>query len=116
MEQIRFIGLNKCDDLENTKIRDLTKKHLTKLGKYIEDYTLIMKIRKHAIVKKSIDKSVKYSIHIKIEFPNILINASYADWDLTRTVHRVFEKVEHEIEHKFRTQKKSWVKKRYKNA
>lgn len=116
MEQLRFIGLDKCDDFEKARINDLTQKHIKKLSRDIKDYILIMKIKKHSAIKKSIDKSVKYSIHIKIEFPNILINASYADWDLKRTVHRVFEKIQNEIKHKFKTEKKSWVRKRYVNA
>ncbi|MBI2670799.1 hypothetical protein HYX18_02385 [Candidatus Woesearchaeota archaeon] len=116
MEKIRFIGLNEFDSAERSIINELTDKHIKKISRAIGDYELVIKVKKHSTANKKIDESVKYSIHAKMEFPNILIMASYADWDLRRTMHKTFEKLHNEIKHKFKTNKKSWVRKRYHNA
>lgn len=116
MEKVRFIGLSEFDNVEKSVINDITLKSMKKIGRHIGDYELIVKLKKHSVANKKIDESVKYSLHAKMEFPKILISASYADWELKRTLHITYGKLLNEVKHKFKTNKKSWIRKRYLNV
>lgn len=43
----------------------------------------------------------KFSIHVLVSYAGKSIEANASDWDLRRTFHKVFNKIEQEIEHKF---------------
>jgi len=43
----------------------------------------------------------KFSIHALVSYAGKSMEAEASDWDLRRTFHRVFNKIEQEIEHKF---------------
>ncbi len=43
----------------------------------------------------------KFSIHVLITYAGKAMEADCSDWDLNRTFHRVFAKIEQEVEHKF---------------
>ena len=115
MENVQFIGLNKFENSEKVIINEITGKHLNKINRLVTNYLLIIKVKKHSIANKKLDEAVNYSLHAKIELPSIFISASYSDWDLKRTVHKTLEKLENELKHKFKSDKKSWVRKRYLN-
>jgi len=44
----------------------------------------------------------KFSIHVLVTYAGKAMEADAVDWDLNRTFHKVFNKIEEEIEHKFR--------------
>ncbi len=46
-------------------------------------------------------KVKKFSINSKIIFDNKIIEASAYDWDFNKSVHKIFNKLNEEIEHKF---------------
>ncbi len=43
----------------------------------------------------------KFSIHALVTYAGKVLEADASDWDLNRTFHKVFGKIEQEIEHKF---------------
>ena len=43
----------------------------------------------------------KFSIHVLVSYAGKSIEADAFDWDLKRTFHKVFNKIEQEIEHRF---------------
>ena len=43
----------------------------------------------------------KFSIHAKFVYSEKMFEADAFDWDFKRTVHKVFKKIEEEIEHRF---------------
>ncbi|MEK6840927.1 MAG: hypothetical protein AABX79_03160 [Nanoarchaeota archaeon] len=43
----------------------------------------------------------KFSIHMLVSYAGKSIEADSSDWDLRRTFHKAFSKMEQEIEHKF---------------
>jgi len=45
---------------------------------------------------------IKFSIHVLVTYAGKIMEADAVDWDLNRTFHKVFRKIEEEIEHKFR--------------
>ncbi|MEK6973979.1 MAG: hypothetical protein AABW41_01960 [Nanoarchaeota archaeon] len=116
MEKIRFIGLNDFNDGEKALINEITLNNIKKISRHIGDYELIVKLKKHSTANKKIDETIKYSIHAKMQFPKILITASYADWELKRTLHVIYDKLLNEIKHKFKINKKSWIRKKHLNV
>lgn len=43
----------------------------------------------------------KFSIHVLLTYSGKSLEAEASDWDLNRTFHKVFNKIEQEVEHKF---------------
>ena len=43
----------------------------------------------------------KFSIHVLVTYAGKAMEADAWDWDLNRTFHKVFTKIEQEVEHKF---------------
>ena len=43
----------------------------------------------------------KFSVHALVNYAGKSIEADSYDWDLRRTLHKLFNKIEQEIEHKF---------------
>ncbi|MBI2004508.1 hypothetical protein HYS72_03540 [Candidatus Pacearchaeota archaeon] len=43
----------------------------------------------------------KFSVHVAVDYSGKLMDAEAVDWDLKRTFHKVFNKIETEIEHTF---------------
>ena len=43
----------------------------------------------------------KFSIHVLVDYAGKAMEADASDWDLNRTFHKVFNKIEQEVEHKF---------------
>ena len=43
----------------------------------------------------------KFSVHVLVSYSGKTIEADASDWDLNRTFHKVFNKIENEIEHTF---------------
>ncbi len=44
---------------------------------------------------------IKFSIHAAVNYSKKVLEADAVDWDLKRTFHKVFNKIETEIEHIF---------------
>ena len=116
MEKISYIGINDFDENERKMIQEMTEQHMKKIQRDVEDYELIVKLKKHGTIKNKEDKAVKYSMHAKLTSNRTVLNAEYADWDLKRTIHIIFDKLNSEIEHTFNLSQKSWVKKRHRNG
>ncbi|MEK6823994.1 MAG: hypothetical protein AABY06_03065 [Nanoarchaeota archaeon] len=44
---------------------------------------------------------IKFSVHAIVNYSGKILEADAVDWDLKRTFHKVFNKIENEIEHTF---------------
>jgi hypothetical protein len=45
---------------------------------------------------------VKYSFHARVDGPQFAAKADAVDWDMRRTVHKVMQALENELEHKMK--------------
>ena len=100
MERIKLIGLENFDEIEKFDIQEMTKANYDKLSKEFEEITLVLHAKKY---DKS-GKKCKYALNAKIEKgEGVLSNAKYADWDLKKTLHKLFDKLDYGIKHKFKT-------------
>lgn len=95
-----FVGLKDFDEAEQEKIKLLTKESCVRIDMDLPTSTLILQIKKHAAK----GKRVNYSVHARVNAPSYLLEAKADDWDLATVLHKVFDKVMHQIQHKFRTE------------
>jgi|TARA_Y100000310_G_scaffold345729_1_gene468928 hypothetical protein len=110
MDNLQFIGLNKLDDLESSTVQRLTEKFYPKVDREFNGVNLSLDIKKH----DPDGKRAKYSIHLKIVHPNIknILTAKQFDWDLKTALHKTFDSLLNEVNHKFKkevTQRKKKI-------
>ena len=93
---LRFIGIKELNIIERLKLFSLTKHYHKKLRTYLKNPELIVRIKKYSKQGKQ-----KFSIHSRINAPRLILTSQSADWDLSRTIHKNFNKFLKEIENKF---------------
>lgn len=96
MGVVQFVGLKKLGDDAGTA-QNLIEKYMEKLDRDFPDHQLIVHTKLH-----NIGGRVKYSFHARLDHPQMLAKADAVDWDLKRTVHKVMQALENEIEHRFK--------------
>ncbi len=101
---IRYIDLKKLDSFEKDEVESIASKSCEKIDVFLKNAaatsTLVFDIKKY----DTTGKAAKYSIHLRLDVPNLKFSAKAADWDLARVLHKVFNKLEHEVKHKFRSE------------
>ena len=95
---LQYIGFRSLDEEEAEKLSKISEKEYPKIERTLPTANIILRIKKY----KEKGKKNKYSIHAKIEAPNTKIVAQTADWDIAKTTHKVFNKLQTEINHKFK--------------
>ena len=100
--EVSYIGINELEGFEKPTLNKLVDEYSKKISRDIQNGKIIMTIKKY----KKAGNRVKYSLHCRIDSPNIIAVATASDWDFPRTLHKVFNKVRSEIEHKFKTEGK----------
>ena len=101
---IRYIDLKILDSFEKATAESLTSKYCEKIDVFLKNAakssTLVFDIKKY----NKTGSAVKYSVHLRLDVPNLKFSAKAADWDLNRVLHKVFNKLEHEVKHKFKSE------------
>lgn len=100
---LSFIGVNSLNENELSKLSDYSQKFYNKTCKHLNDPLVILHVKK----MKNSGKRCKYSVHSRVEAPNLLASVEYSDWDFARTLNKTLEKVEIEIEHKLKSNGKT---------
>ena len=100
MEPIQVIGGELLDDTEKAITNDLMKEYYPKITRQLKNIT---SITVHVKAHSKGGKRKKYDIRVKAIAPTRPFEAQESDWDLARTLHRVFRNIIREIQHKFRT-------------
>ena len=96
---IQFKGLVNFDTLEEATIKQLAREYYDKLLRDIKDALLVLDLKKY----ENEGKKVKYALHSRVESGSTLIlNTKASDWDLRRTLHKLFKKLERELQHKYK--------------
>ena len=98
MGVIKYVGIGKLSSGEQAIIKTLAEKYSEKYSRKTNDFNMTVTLKEYDVT----GKRVKYSIHGKVEAPKAVVAASAADWDLRRTLHMTFEKLEKELEHKLK--------------
>jgi len=107
MESIQIKGMESFDDVEKKIVNELVSKHIAKIKRMLNnDFFLRITVRAHSKDSENKIKRKRYVIDFELtgEIPKIC--ASSEEWDLNKSIHSGFQKLEHEIEHKFHISEK----------
>ena len=97
--EIQYYGLEHLDTLENAKIQKIAQRAYPKMERMVKNPFLRITIKKY----NTTGKRSKISLHARIAAPSIICLSTAHDWDIARAAHKVFDKLEKEIEHKTKT-------------
>ncbi|MBI4441667.1 hypothetical protein HY639_05855 [Candidatus Woesearchaeota archaeon] len=107
MEAIQYKGLDLVSDEQRVVLDKLSAEYYDKIQRSVHNKTFSLVIH----VKKYEDKAggegkekkhAKFSVHVRAIAPSKLFEASAADWDFARTLHKVFREVELVVQHHFK--------------
>jgi len=100
-EVIQFIGVSDLLAEEQAVIHQLTTEHYEKIKRKLHNVTN-MSVHVKCYQKEGDRK--KYSLHVRVNAPTKEFNSSNADdWELPRVLHKAFEDIEHQIQHRMHT-------------
>lgn len=103
MEAIQYIGIDQLDDTEKQVLDKLSAEYYEKIQRMLKNETSIV-IHVKEYEKQGSRK--KYSLHVRAIAPTVIFESSNAsDWDLARTLHKAFNDIEKQIEHRFKPNK-----------
>ena len=94
----QFVNIHLLTSDERPVVDRLCVEYEPKLARHVSKPQLILQFKKY----NDAGKRVKYSVHCRLEAPQILATSEAHDWDLTKTLHMVFQKIQREIEHKYK--------------
>ena len=94
---ITLSGLNLLTKIEKDKVNEILSKFYNKIQRHFKEP---IKLESHSKEYNVEGKRKKYSVHIKIHTTRNF-EADYADWDVSKTLHKVLNKLSNEIEKKF---------------
>ncbi len=103
MEEIQIKGIETLSDAEKEALNGIIEKYKEKIKwKTKTDFSLKIIIKEYSYKKDDLNtKRKKYSINIKLAGQTQNFEASSEDWDFNTAVRKAFDKLEHEIEHRF---------------
>jgi len=98
--QIQIKGMDEIESEEERElIKTLSNEYYPKIQRCLRNITSIsLHVKQHS----KGGKRKKSDIRVKVISPTRMFGAQESDWDLARTLHRVFKNVIREIEHYFK--------------
>ena len=95
---IEFIDSKILNEDELPVAQRIVTAHSKKMERLLPRHKIVIKFSKKDIT----GKRVRYVIRCRIDCPNCIASAQAEDWELARTLHKVLDKISHELEHKFK--------------
>ncbi|RLG16092.1 hypothetical protein DRN69_01730 [Candidatus Pacearchaeota archaeon] len=97
MRQVEINGISLLNSHEKQIADKLLKEYYPKMQRQIKNIiTLKIYIKEY----KKEGKRKKYNIDVEIKSSGKIFKANASDWDFSRTLHKVLNKIINEIEHK----------------
>ena len=99
MEPIQIIGRNEISEKDINLVNKLANEYYGKFKRALKNEVSIkLHIKQHS----KTGKKHKSDIRVKVVAPTRIFEAQESDWDLARTLHRVFKNIERQLEHRLR--------------
>lgn len=95
---ISFIGLKNFNVLEMESIKSISETYYSKILRDFKEGNLIVNAKKFV---KAGERS-KYSVHLRIQNPSMILNATDADWELPRALHKAFTNLQNSAKKRFK--------------
>jgi ribosome-associated translation inhibitor RaiA len=99
---IQIKGIEQLSEEERKAVEEILDNSYEKLKRRTKtDFLLKLAIKEYSKNLDNKNKRKKYSIQAQISGDVREFEASADDWDLRKVLHKVFEKLDNEIEHAF---------------
>ncbi|MDP2908031.1 MAG: hypothetical protein Q8O03_08935 [Nanoarchaeota archaeon] len=99
MEQnITYVGLKNLDSFEISNLQTLVGRYYPKIQRHFSNATLTVNIKTANVA----GKRKRYTISLRVSAPSVILSVEHMDWELQRAVHRAFDGLENEAQHKFK--------------
>jgi len=99
---VEYKRLKDFTALEVKEIKNLSESAFKKFQRDFKNSKLIVDIHRF---EKAGDRC-KYSVHLRLDDPSLILTAEQADWDLVRALHKTISNMEEEIKHKYKKETK----------
>ena len=105
---ISYVGLEGLEDDDKEAIMELTEKYFPKIQRLVKNIMeLIVHIKRH-------DKEghrTKWDTHVRLEAPGHVFDSTKAsEWELNVSLHKAFQDVESQIQHRYHTEYSSGIR------
>lgn len=97
-------GLKNLNSIEEQQMKLVVEQEYGKIEREFSGSKLVVEVRK----AKKAGARAKYSIHLRLEDPSLMLTAEDADWDLVKAIRMTFGRL---FERAQKTSKKANVKK-----
>ena len=99
MEPIQIKGIDELNDEEKNLVNTLANEYYGKIQRELKNATSIsLHVKQHS----KTGNRHKSDIRVKVIAPTKIFEAQESDWDMARTLHKVFNNIERQIEHRIR--------------
>jgi len=107
MGKMQIINLSLLNEQEKSVLDHIVNKHYGRISKIVDNFdSIILHIKEFKLSKNQKEGSKKkrknYSFILRVVYGKNVFESSNDSWDLDKALNEVFQKVEKEIEHKFR--------------
>ncbi len=99
MEQIQYKGVNELSPEEKRVVDKLSSEYYGKIQRELQNIT---SVELHVKTFDSEGRQKRYLIKAKVSAPTRIFEAEYEDWDIARTLHKVYNKLENQIRKRFK--------------
>jgi ribosome-associated translation inhibitor RaiA len=99
MNPIEFVGTELLGEKDRETANTLLNEYYPKIKRMLKNE---ISLRVHLKEANVMGKKIRYTLNAKVIAPTQILETSATDWDLARTIHKAMEKIETEIEHKFK--------------
>jgi len=100
MEPIQIIGIDALEEEEKSTINKLSNEYYEKIQRELKNTT---SVTLHVKAHSKGGKRKKYDLRVKVVAPTRIFESQESDWDLARSLHKVFRNAVREIQHRLRT-------------
>ena len=98
MSLIQTKGFEVLEEKDNLNFNKIIEEYSRKIERKLKNLnSIVVDLKEY----KKLGNKKKFSIHVRIADSYKIFEADAADWDFKRTLHKVFNKLEKEIEHRF---------------
>jgi hypothetical protein len=103
-EIIQFVGLKDATPEEQETINDLSTEYFTKIKRDLPGMSdMVVHLKTYGDIEDK-QKRRKYSLHVRAVDPrNVFESGKSDDWDLPRALHKSFQDIQKQIQHKLHT-------------
>ncbi len=98
MEQITYVGLKSLDSFEISTVQTIVGRCFPKIQRHFSNATLTVNIK----IADVTGKRKRYTVFLRVSAPRNVLSVEHTDWELQRAVHRAFDGLENEAQHKFK--------------